>query len=232
MAEELEFGIEQYKAGNKEEARRIFLKVIKEHPNYTRAYQWLYNVARNDNERINILKKILEINPTHEEASKLYRELSIKNQPHPPRKVQRQAPRPQEPQKPAPKNNNLLIGIGAAIVIVICCMCVAIALNGNGTTASPSLFTSGYQVKYVLSGNARSAFVTYMNETGGTEQINANLPWSKEMNVELGAPLSIVAQNDGAGSITCEIWVNGIKRKTSTSTAQYGVVTCSDWIFD
>jgi len=232
MAEELNFGIEQYKAGNKQEARRIFLKVIQEHPNYTRAYQWLYNVARDDNERMNILKKILEINPTHEKALKLFKELSIKNnQPRPLPKMQRSTPRREEPQKPAPKSNNLLIGIGAAIVIVICCMCVAIGLNGADTTTTATLFTSGYQVKYVVSGSARSAFVTYFNETGGTEQINANLPWSKEMNVELGAPLSLVAQSDGVGSITCEIWVNGEKKKSSTSTAEYGVVTCSDWIY-
>lgn len=231
MADELDFGIEQYKAGNKVEARRIFLKVIKEHPHYTRAYQWLYNVARDDNERMNILKKILEINPTHEQALKLYKELSIKYQPPPQLSVQRQVPRWVEPKKPAPKNNNLLIGIGAAIVILICCMCVAIGLNGLDTT-TPSLLTSGYQVKYVLTGTARSAMVTYDNETGGMEQRDVNLPWTKEMIVELGAPLSIVAQNNGTGSITCEIWVNGEKRKTSTSTAQYGVVTCSDWIFE
>lgn len=232
MAEELDFGIEQYKAGNKQEARRIFLKVIKEHPNYTRAYQWLYNVARDDNERMNILKKILEINPTHEEALKLFKALSVKiNQPRPLPKMQRPTPRQEEPQRPAPKNNNLLIGIGTAIVIVICCMCVAIGLNGSDT-ASPSLFTSGYQVKYVLTGTARSAMITYDNETGGMEQRDVNIPWTKEMTVELGAPLSLVAQNNGTGSITCEIWVNGEKRKTSTSTTQYGIVTCTDWIFD
>lgn len=227
MSEELELGIEQFNAGNKEEARKIFLKIIKEHPNYTDAYMWLYKLAYNDNERMNILKRVLSINPIHEEALNLYRQLSVKEKPQPSRI--KQPSQIKNPPAPVKKNNTLTIGIAAAIVIAICCFCGALALNTPSGTTSP--FISGYQVKYVISGNANSAFITYFNETGGTEQIEANLPWQKEMNVDAGAALSLVAQNNGTGTITCEIWVNGEKKKTSTSTAQYGVVTCSDFVY-
>ena len=220
----LQNGIAAFKAGKRDEARKYFIAAMRENPKNENVWGWLYQVSNSDNERIECLTKILAINPNNVKAQKTLKELQT---------PQFNAALPEKaPSKPPQKNNNnLLIGIGAAIVIVICCMCVAIGLNGSGTTGATPLFTSGYQVKYVLSGTARSAFVTYTNETGGTEQINTNLPWAKEMKLEAGAPLSIVAQNDGAGSITCEIWVNGEKKKTSTSTAQYGVVTCSDWIF-
>ena len=65
---------------------------------------------------------------------------------------------------------------------------------------------------------------------GGTEQVSGHLPYVKYLWVEPGAILSLIAQkeNYAGGTITCEIWIRGEKTKTSTSSAEYGVVTCSD----
>ncbi len=224
MAETLEQGIQAFKAGNKAEARRIFLKLIETQPTNIKIWEWFYQVAHTDGERLKVLEMILQLDPNHHGAKQSYAELKRKITSFPP--PQPQAVKPLSAAPPAKKNNNLLIGLGAAVIIGICCLCIAMILNFP--TGSP--FT-GSQVRYVVSGSAQSAFITYFNETGGTEQINSNLPWTKDMSPELGAPLSIVAQNNGTGSITCEIWVNGEKRKTSTTTAQYGVVTCSDFLY-
>jgi len=124
----------------------------------------------------------------------------------------------------AKSNNTAMLIIGGSAGILLCFCCIAIALT-YGSSGS-----SGTDVKYVISGTATSALVTYTNETGGTEQVNANIPFTKEFTVSTGASLSIVAQNSGSGSITCEIWVDGELKKTSTSTAQYAVVTCSDFV--
>jgi len=145
MADELDFGIEQYKAGNKDEARRIFLKVIKEHPHYTKAYQWLYNVAYNDFERENILKKILEINPTHERALELYKELKKKKPSLPSKPPQLRRVQPVQVEKPK-KNNNLLIGV-IALLSLIFCLCVA--SYGIGEWISPTINTpEEYAIEY------------------------------------------------------------------------------------
>lgn len=132
------------------------------------------------------------------------------------------------------QNNFLLYSLVAAIVLVFGCLCCIVVLNIPTSTPittddspPPNLFQT--KVKYVLTGSANSALVTYYNETGGIEQANISIPWEKTINVDIGAPLSLVAQNSGSGSITCEIWMNGEKYKTSTSTAQYGVVTCTDF---
>lgn len=125
----------------------------------------------------------------------------------------------------AKKNNPAMLIIGASVGVLFCICCVALALSYGSSGSTDT------DVKYVISGTATSAMITYTNETGGTEQVNVNLPFTKEFKASPGAALSIVAQNNGSGSITCEIWINGELKKTSTSTAQYGVVTCSDFLF-
>lgn len=128
------------------------------------------------------------------------------------------------PQAVTPKkNNNTVILIAGGLLILGVCCCIVFALVNSGG------LSTDIQIKYVIAGTATSALVTYFNETGGTEQATTNLPFNKEFTVSPGAALSLVAQNNGSGSITCEIWVNGTMTKTSTSTAEFGVVTCSDF---
>ncbi len=119
------------------------------------------------------------------------------------------------------KNNNLLLIVAGVLVILFCC-CVIVAVSLRSATAE-------LQVKYVVSGSAPSAMITYNNEQGGTEQVDVTLPFTKEMTVDPGAVLSIVAQSGGSGTLTCEIWINEKQTKTSSSNAQYGVVTCTDF---
>jgi hypothetical protein len=251
MVEFLQDGINEYKAGNKEKAREIFRNVVKEHPDHIKAWEWLLQTAQDDYERLSILESILKLNPTHEQAQKIRADLiqkvrrpasQIPTQPEPqpmvaepskkyapvPQKVI--APQPITPPHPQKSNNNTLIIVVSGLIVAFCCFCFIIYLNTPTPAGTPSVF-SGYEVRYVISGSAQSASVTYFNQTGGIEQINTNIPWEKEMNVETGASLSLVAQNGGRGSITCEIWINGEKTKTSTSTAEYGIVTCTDFAY-
>lgn len=137
----------------------------------------------------------------------------------------------------APRKNSSLYWIigGSAIVLLIgCCICGALFFSSSKTSspnASAPIFSTDLQVRYVVTGSSTSAMITYFNEQGGTEQVDVGLPWEKRFTVARGSALSLVAQNGGSGSITCEIWLNGEKKKTSTSTAQYGIVTCTDFGF-
>ena len=88
----------------------------------------------------------------------------------------------------------------------------------------------GIEVKYVLKGSQSVTMATYFNDGGGLEQVNVSLPFEKTMQVKTGSMLSLTAQNGTSGKITCEIWVNGALKKTATSTAAYGLVSCADLV--
>jgi hypothetical protein len=65
-------GVIAYRAGKKEEARKIFISIVKKSPSNERAWGRLYDVANNDQERIHCLKQILRINPKNEKAKQLF----------------------------------------------------------------------------------------------------------------------------------------------------------------
>jgi len=64
-------GIAAYKAGKRDEARKIFIVLVKQTPNDERTWEKMHDVSNNDQERIHCLKQILRINPNNEKAKKL-----------------------------------------------------------------------------------------------------------------------------------------------------------------
>lgn len=82
-------------------------------------------------------------------------------------------------------------------------------------------------VEYRVTGSAPRANIT-MQGLDGTEQHEVYTDWDWWMQASSGKYLYIAAQNDGRfGDVTTEIWVNGIKVKTATSTQEYGIATVS-----
>jgi hypothetical protein len=75
MDDLLQQGILAYKAGKREEARKIFVSVVKQFPENERAWAWMYQVSVNDKERIYCLKQMLRINPKNEKPSQLLNQL-------------------------------------------------------------------------------------------------------------------------------------------------------------
>lgn len=227
----LQNGIVAFKSGRRDEARKYFIIAMKENAKNENVWGWLYQVSNNDNERMTALKKMLEINPQNTKAKELLDKLqapSLISEPlQTPIKLQQNIP------PTVPKNNNKTLRIGLAVAIsiavVFCCL-IAIA-NSSSSDSLTTPFSKNTKIKYVISGTAQSAMITYFNETGGTEQVTQALPFVKEFSVGSGAMLSLVAQNQGAGTIICEIWINGEKIKTSTTTTQYGIATCSDIVY-
>jgi tetratricopeptide (TPR) repeat protein len=222
----LQNGIAAFKDGKRDEARKYFIAAMKEEPNNENVWGWLYQVSNNDNERIQALSKVVALNPQNVQAKQLLDKLQA------PPLMQTQAapvisPPKQNPITTQPKNNNstlrIVLAVLISIFVVFCCL---IALSNTFESLS-----TGTKIKYAISGSAQSAMITYYNETGGLEQVTQALPFIKEFSVEPGAFLSLVAQNQGAGTITCEIWINGEKKKTSTTTTQYGIATCSDIVY-
>jgi len=71
----LQSGIDAFKAGKRDEARKFFIAAMKEEPNNENVWGWLYQVSNNDNERIQALKKVVTINPKNEQAKQLLAKL-------------------------------------------------------------------------------------------------------------------------------------------------------------
>lgn len=70
--------------------------------------------------------------------------------------------------------------------------------------------------------------ITYQNDQGGTEQVDYQGDWDKVYTLPPGAFVYVAAQNDhDYGSVECAIFVDGQQWKHSTSTAAYGIATCS-----
>jgi len=67
----LQQGIEAYRAGQRDEARKLFISIIKQTPDNETAWNWMYQVSNNDQERMHCLKQILRINPQSEKANQL-----------------------------------------------------------------------------------------------------------------------------------------------------------------
>lgn len=67
----LEQGIAAYKAGKRDEARKIFIVLVKQEPDNERAWGWMYQVSNNDQERIHCMKQALRINPANEKAKQI-----------------------------------------------------------------------------------------------------------------------------------------------------------------
>lgn len=88
--------------------------------------------------------------------------------------------------------------------------------------------TTAYRVRYEVVGTAGEAFLTWENSQGGTEQGDYNIPYRQTFTFTRGDFAYISAQNLGeTGKITCQIWVNNVKWKESTSTGAYSIATCS-----
>jgi len=122
--------------------------------------------------------------------------------------------------------------LAAILLIVILGTCGAIwllAWLGSTLPSAPgySALTT-YRVTYKVTGTASRAFLTYENEQGGTEQTEVSIPWQQSMTVKRGAFLYLSAQNEGkTGSVTCEIWIDEVKWKESTSSGAYVIASCS-----
>ena len=85
-----------------------------------------------------------------------------------------------------------------------------------------------YVVEYVVGGSASYAGLTLTNASGGTEQHDVSLPYRNFMTVRKGFFAYISAQNKrDYGTVTVDIFVNGVLTKSSRSESEYGIASAS-----
>jgi hypothetical protein len=116
-------------------------------------------------------------------------------------------------------NKNILSALVVSIFVFL-------ALGSTDT--SPPTPQAPKNVEYRVKGKAFS--LTYTNSQGNTEQIGMRVDdWSyKFATDERYFHAYVSAQNqEGYGSITAEVWVDGKKAESSTSEGEYVIATAS-----
>ena len=101
MDDLLHQGITAYKAGKRDEARNVFITVVKQSPNDELAWGWMYQISVDDKERIYCLKQMLRINPKNEKAKQMLDTLAGQDFPFEPAQKNNVTPvaQTEEPQK-------------------------------------------------------------------------------------------------------------------------------------
>jgi hypothetical protein len=156
-------------------------------------------------------------------------------------------------QPPAPKNRGKTpawaTGIGFVIVVGFIVWAVA---SGGSSGSSPSTETnspvpllgavsptqqaapttsSSHTVVYAVGGTAKKADITFTTDgsTSTSQEMGARVPWTTTLNVPDGALnlYQVEAQNDGSGSVTCTITVDGHQVKTVAASGAYAIASCT-----
>ncbi|MEV1294455.1 hypothetical protein [Pseudonocardia sp. NPDC049635] len=140
------------------------------------------------------------------------------------------------PPAPAPAKRRrvwpwVLLGLVAAPILMFggC-----VALIGGGTAAVVAA-DGPVTVRLELTGDGSTASaVTYSNGGDGVssdQESKVQLPWTKEVTFDSGLMTipSLIASNDGGGSLTCRITnvETGAVIAESTATGDYAMATCT-----
>jgi len=139
-----------------------------------------------------------------------------------------------------------------AILLVLLCVVVvgisALATGGTGgNDGTKETNTNGdsnplvdvpsdkHTVKYVAKSN-KPASVHYTNPTGGDSEEDFTDSWTKEITIDANdtdnmLSLSVTSMANGRATVSCELWVDGKKVDSKTSTGRDFVnATCGDFL--
>ncbi|MGI8682028.1 MAG: hypothetical protein ACR2JO_07850 [Mycobacteriales bacterium] len=117
-----------------------------------------------------------------------------------------------------------------ALVVVIIVVVVAVSLSGGGGSGGGS-DSATTKVIYKIGGTAKRADMTFSTTPDGSNISQENgqkLPWTKAFTVkdEFFSVYSLSAQNQGRGTITCSVTVDGKQVAKNTASGQYAIVSC------
>lgn len=85
-----------------------------------------------------------------------------------------------------------------------------------------------YNIRYVVGGKARNAYIKYFDAQGQTHEETSALPWERSFNVTKETVLYLMAQNaEETGSISVDIFVDGMLFKEGFTDAPFGSASAS-----
>lgn len=157
MDDILQQGITAYKAGKRNEARKIFITFIKQNPESERGWGWMYEVSVDDKERIYCLKQMLRINPKNEKANQLLDKLLAPplsfNTPTPSSPQLISSPLPSTTKSLPSNQSNSFVqygvwGLALFLFIAISMFVGIMVFSKQGSSLIPSLNDSSPEVEY------------------------------------------------------------------------------------
>jgi len=203
MDDLLQQGITMYKAGRMNEARKIFITLVKQSPDNERAWGWMYDVSNVDKERIYCLRQMLRINPKNEKAKHLLNQLTAPSSPASPSFTQEppQAKQVNSP-KPKAKNKGFNVWIASAVAIfsVLVCSCffgIYLMNSGTQTTTNAAEPQSDEVQTYRLKLSPLTTSMSNLHEEFKNEitQVDSNLffdpTWRNQVNSTLSKILVV-----------------------------------------
>lgn len=99
--------------------------------------------------------------------------------------------------------------------------------SGKPAQAKKAKSANGlHTVVYEIGGTARKGLITYSTPSGQEQANGAKVPWTKTFKAKGGEILQVSAQNDGGGTITCKISVDGKMVKKAQSSGQFAIASC------
>jgi len=176
----LQSGIAAFKSGKREDARKYLIAAVKENPKDENAWGWLYQVANNDNERIECLKKVTTINPNNEKAKQLLDKLiappltPTPAMTNPPQQKQvlplsSSSKKVNSPSIAAGKNNRKTLTYSIAIIASLCLICLVAAIAINVTTPSQPITPIASQTE-ILTNTLQPTFTPLVDSGSQQEQ--------------------------------------------------------------
>ena len=136
MNDLLDQAISSIKAGNKSQGRQLLIQVLEQDSKNELAWLWLSQCVSNTEQKLDCLKRVLEINPNNaqakEEITRIQTLSQIKSQPQAPVQPVRTVLSTPPVKKKAKSSKSLAYILVTAIVLGCICIFAISALYGGG----------------------------------------------------------------------------------------------------
>jgi hypothetical protein len=138
--------------------------------------------------------------------------------------MQKPPPRPDKPKSPTK-----VWWIVGAVIVGLFVLSSITRSSGTGGPLHPG-GSSRHTVTYKVTGG-HGASVTYQNESQDTGQdTEAGTPWSDVESMSDGDFYYVSAQNQGGGTITCSVVVDGVTVDSNSASGEYAICSASGTI--
>jgi predicted small secreted protein len=88
--------------------------------------------------------------------------------------------------------------------------------------------TRMHRVRYEVDGTAETIAVSYINETGATEQRDVHGPWSAEYELDTWSFVGVSAFNATfEGTVACRLYVDGMLIQRADSEGGFKLASCN-----
>lgn len=140
-----------------------------------------------------------------------------------------------EPVTPEPDNTSSRRKLWIVLAVVVVLAGAAVYYGRQNESNVSVDLPKSVTVIYKVDGTARTADITYATPSGTSQQQGVDVPLRKksdssegiEVSMFRGDHLYISAQNNGSGTITCHILVDGREVASNTSSGEYAIASCS-----